>query len=56
MKDLHFFRWYLVLLTSPLMKMGTVTGKTERQTASWLKRASAVNSCPAVNISDSSPE
>ena len=23
------------LLTKPLMKIGTVTGKTERQTASW---------------------
>ena len=25
------------LLTKPLMKMGTVTGKTERQTASWIR-------------------
>ena len=25
------------LLTKPLMKMGTVTGKTERHTASWIR-------------------
>ena len=38
------YRWWKVirrtdghLLTKPLMKMGTVTGKTERQTASWIR-------------------
>ena len=45
----------LFLLTSPLISMGRVTGKTERQTASWLKSARAVNISPAVNISVSSP-
>lgn len=35
------------------MKMGTVTGNTERQTASWLNKARAVKSSPAENNSDS---
>ena len=35
------------------MNIGTVTGKTERQTASWLKSARAVKSSPAEKSSDS---
>ena len=45
----------MFLLTIPLINMGRVTGKTERQTASWLKSARAVKISPALNISVSSP-
>ena len=37
----------------PLMKMGMVTGKTERQTASWLKSATAVNRSAADRLTPS---
>ena len=56
-----YLRWHwdieadLFLLISPLMSIGRVTGKTDRQTASWLNRARAVNISPAENRSVSRP-
>ena len=44
------------LLMTPLMKMGMVTGKTERQTASWLKSATAVNRSAALKLVSSIEE
>ncbi len=38
------------LLMIPLINIGMVTGKTERQTASWLKSATAVKRSAAVKL------
>ena len=44
----------LSLLTMPLMKIGMVTGNTERQTVSWPRRARAEKRLAAVKLPSSS--